>query len=97
MEGALAAAEDAAGPSARAFIALERRLASIADESAAAEARWRTAEADARRAAKAEVARAEERHRAALAERDAVIAAFRGQVDALLGAARALQLQNDTP
>jgi hypothetical protein len=96
LEGALAAAQASAGPSARTLIALERRLAAVARDHAAAESRWRAAAAAAggsERAARAELEAARASAAADIAARDAVIQGFRGQVDGLLAMARALQQQ----
>lgn len=92
LEAALAAAEEGAAPSVRALLSLERRLARMAKEAAASEARWRDAARGAARSAAVEVAALERRHAAELAAKDGLVERFRGQVDGLLAAARALQL-----
>jgi hypothetical protein len=100
LEGALAAARAGAAPSARAFFELEARLAAMAEEHAAAEARRRRhggGGGGGEHAARAELAAARRAHAAQMAARDAVILGFRGQVEGLLAAARALQLQQQPP
>jgi hypothetical protein len=101
LREALEVAEAGAPPSARAFIALERRIALMAGEAAAPPAgagagaggpsRAAAAE-EGRRAAEAELQAERRRHAAELALRDAAVAQFRAELEDLLAAARSLQL-----
>lgn len=92
LQTALAVAEEAAVPSVRAFISLERRIANMAAALNESEAKWQNMLSEDRRKAAAELRVARERNRAELAFKDAIIEGFRGEIEGLLAAARALQL-----
>jgi hypothetical protein len=80
-------------PAAEEFAALERRVAEIEAEARAKEAQWAALLADSQgvHAAQAELLR--QRWQLSLEAKDAEVGRFRGELDGLLAAARAVQAQ----